>query len=452
MINLNQMKKLYTNSPLWVKKIYGSIPFEIRSGSDYRKWKYFLDEDISIEEYELVKLKETILYAYTNTVYYKELLDELQVSPYDINERKDICKLPIIDKDIVRENYDKLRVRNFSSRKSFYVTTGGTSGEPMKFLQSKNVWSKEMAFTMNYFEKYGFLTSMTKASFRGGEFDKLNSNIFWKFNPHASEIHFSPFHISDKTIKYYVDELNKRKIKYFQTYPSSVKLLIESMLNNNLQLDYQVDTIFLLSENILNSDVKLIQSFFNCRVSSFFGHSERLIFAPNLSDDLTTFKIDRRYGLFELLDTEFDQVSENNVIGEMVGTSFDNYAMPLIRYKTNDMSSYSDKNNYIINNIEGRWKQEYLNGKDGVKLYLTALNMHSDIFNNVIKFQFIQKNKGFATLCLSVKKSFSHSDKEKILNAIDKKAGHAIKVEISLVDNFILTHRGKFKNIVKEFE
>jgi len=433
MFNLNQLKKYYTDSPLWMKKLYGSIPFDMRNGTEYRKWKKFLLEDISREEYELLKLKETVSYAYENTLYYKELFDGLQVSPYDINDEKDLAKLPTIDKNTVKENYDKLIANNFSSVKSFYVTTGGTSGTPMKFLQSKNIWSKEMAFVMNYFEKYGFLTNMTKASFRGGDFDGLPKNVFWKFNPHASEIHFSPFHINDKNIKYYVNELNKRKIVYIHTYPSSIKLLIESMKNNNLHLDYKINTIFLISENIESSDVKSIQSFFNCSVSSFFGHSERLIFAPNDGDDLSTYRVDRRYGLFELLDEKQKVIQSNHELGEMVGTGFDNYAMPLIRYRTNDITSYVDKDNLIISSIEGRWKQEYLSGKNDMKLYLTALNMHSGIFKNVIKYQFVQSESGYAELCLLVKFGFLNTDKKLILNALSKKAGHIISFKIKIL-------------------
>ena len=451
MLDLNNLKKYYYDSPLWMKKLYGLIPFDIRNGSEYRKWKKFLHEDISREEYELLKLKETIAYAYENTLYYKELFDQLQVSPHDINERKDLAKLPTIDKKAVKENYSKLIASSFPSRKRFYVTTGGTSGAPMKFLQSKNVWAKEVAFVMNYFEKYGFLTNMIKASFRGGDFDGLPENIYWRDNPHASEIHFSPFHINDRTIKFYVDELNRRQIKYFQTYPSSVKLLIESMKKNNLQLTYQVDTVFLLSENIVESDVKLIQSFFNCRVSSFFGHSERLIFATNFSSKLNSYKIDRRFGLFELLDDKQNIVGAEAEKGEMIGTSFDNYAMPLIRYRTNDWTSYLDSKNFIVNNIEGRWKQEYLDGKDGMKSYLTALNMHSDIFKHVIKYQFVQPQPGYAELHLSVKRGFSDYDKRIILEALNKKAGHTIFFTVKIVDSFTLTHRGKFINIVKQY-
>lgn len=451
MLNLNQLKNLYINSPVWMKKLYASIPFDIRNGSEYRKWKKFLHNEISTEEYEIFKLKETVLYAYENTVYYKELFDDLHISPYDINERKDILKLPLIDKDIVRNNYNKFIVQNFSSKNRFYVSTGGTSGTPMKFLQSKNIWAKEVAFTMNYFEKYGFLPSMKKASFRGGDFNDLPTDVYWKDNPHASEIQFSPFHISDKTVKLYVDELNKRELQYIQTYPSSIKLLIESMKKNNLHLNYQINTVFLLSENIFDSDVELIQSFCNCKISSFYGHSERLIFAPNYATNLSTFKIDRRYGLFELLDSHENSINDNDIKGELVGTSFDNYAMPLIRYKTNDNSSYADSTNFIINSIEGRWKQEYLVGNDGLKLYLTALNMHSNIFRCVIGYQYVQPSPGNAVLCLIVKDKFSEIDKTNILNELTKKAGHAIRIEIKIVDKFILMHNGKFKNIVKRF-
>lgn len=452
MLTLNQLKKYYTNAPSWMKTIYGTIPFNIRSGMEYRKWKIFLNENISIEEYELLKLKETVAYAYENTHYYKKLFDDLHASPYDINDRTDLAKLPTIDKDIVREHYNDFIVKDFPMKKSFYVTTGGTSGAPMKFLQSKNIWGKEVAFIMNYYAKYGLTTNMKKASFRGGDFSLLPKNIYWKENPHANEIHFSPFHINDETVRFYVTALNKYKIKFFQTYPSSIKLLIESMKKNHLELNYPIDTVFLFSENILKSDIALIESFFNCRVSSLFGHSERLIFAPNYADNLSSYKIDRRYGLFELLDKEENVVNSNDTIGEMVGTSFHNCVMPLIRYKTADMSSYMQKDEYIIHSIEGRWKQEYLVGTNGTKLYLTALNMHSDIFKNVIKFQFLQVNRGEVELCLQIKSTFNKKDKEMILAALDKKAGHVIKTKIKIVDNFELTHRGKFMNVVKKFE
>ena len=38
-----------------------------------------------------------------------------------------------------------------------------------------------------------------------------------------------------------------------------------------------------------------------------------------------------------------------DISGEIVGTSFDNFAMPLIRYRTNDFTSYLNVDNSLIN-------------------------------------------------------------------------------------------------------
>jgi phenylacetate-CoA ligase len=449
MINLNSLKKLYTNSPLWMKLLYSSIPYDVRSGSEYRKWKQFLEKEINEEEYQILKLKETIFYAYENTVYYKKLFDSLDCSVYDINDLKDIQKLPLIDKDMVRENYDDLIAKNYPRNKTFYVTTGGSSGDPMKFLQSKNIWAKELAFVNQYFLSLGYDSSYLKASFRGGEFSNLNENVFWKYNPIQNEIHFSPFHINKKTIFNYVNHLNNLQPLFLHSYPSAILALIENMKDVNLSLDYQLKTIFLISENISKDELEYISDFFKCKVSAFFGHSERLIFA---SLDIQTNKnyiIHKKYGLTELIDTNTNIINQENQVGELIGTSFDNLAMPLIRYRTNDFTSYNHFNNKL-NLIEGRWNKEYLEGKDGLKLTLTALNMHSDIFKNVIYFQFLQNEVSKVIILIVPKATYTQNDELIILNAMKEKGGHAVEFRINIVEMPILTNRGKMKKLIKE--
>ena len=450
MLNLNSLKSLYTNSPLWIKNLYASIPYDIRNGRDYRTWKSFLKENLNTQEYQLLKIKETILYAYENTTYYKKTFDNIQCTPHDINKLQDISKLPLIDKDIVRNNYDDIRVKHYPKKNSFFVTTGGSTGQPMKFLQSKNVWGKEVAFVNNYFESLGYTHKDLKASFRGGDFDKIKKNQFWKRNPINNELHFSPFHINSTNIHYYVKELNRTKVKFFHTYPSGIISLIDNMKNEGLKLNYQVQGIFLISENFTKDDINYIKNYFNCKVSAFFGHSERLIFAP--LDDIShdNYQVNKYYGLTELIDKSKETIITENTNGELIGTSFDNYAMPLIRYKTGDYTSYKNYNKQLLNLIEGRWDNEYISGKNGLQLTLTALNMHSDIFKNCINFQFLQKREAEAELLIVPKKEFNEQDKDNILNALNKKAGHAIKFTIKTVPSLVLTKRGKTKKLIKE--
>jgi len=452
MLNLNHLKNLYTNSPEWMKNLYASIPYDIRNGKEYRKWKTFLEKNLNKEEYQLLKLKETLLYAYENSDYYKKVFQNLDCNPLDINTVQDLNKFPLIDKDIVRENYDDIKVKNYPRKDSFFVTTGGSTGEPMKFLQSKNVWGKEVAFVNNYFKSLGYTPKDLKASFRGGEFDKIKNNQFWKRNPINNELHFSPFHINSDNIHYYVKELNRTKVKFFHTYPSGIIALIDNMKNEDLKLNYQVQGIFLISENFTKNDINYIKDYFDCEVSAFFGHSERLIFAPLNTISHDSYQINQYYGLTELINESKKLIITEGIKGELVGTSFDNYAMPLIRYRTGDYSSYQDYRKQKINLIEGRWDNDYISGKNGLQLTLTALNMHSNIFKNCMNFQFFQKEVGKVELLIVPKKEFNDNDKYNIIQALNKKAGHAIKFTIKTVSSVQLTKRGKMKKLIKEIK
>ena len=97
----------------------------------------------------------------------------------------------------------------------------------------------------------------------------------------------------------------------------------------------------------------------------------------------------------------------------------------------------------------GRWLQEMLVGKLGHRVSITALNMHSSIFDNVQQFQFHQREKGKSELRLIRKPSYSNGDSEAILTAFREKMGDTIDLELRFVEELPLTERGKFRFIVQ---
>ena len=452
-MNLNLLKNVYNDSPLYIKKIYSRIPVNIRNGGDYRKWLKFLkSSSIDISMFQFEKLKETLILAYENTLYYRELFNEIHFNPYKFYDIDEYNRIPLLSKEIVKNNFDKLLIQPFNKSKSFFVTTGGTSGEQAKFWQSNNIWKKEMAYVHYYWGKHGYTPKHLKASFRGGDFSELPVGIYWKNNPIQNEIHFSPFNLNRNTVNAYIKKLNELKPLFFHGYPSSILSLIDNMNVIEKTLDYKVECIFLVSENYTKEQINKIKSFFQCKVFSFYGHSERLIFAPTINDDLSLYQIDPLYGYFELISNK-NIIKSNNIIGEIIGTSFDNFSMPLIRYKTGDITSYNDFDNNIINQIEGegrRWDQEYIEGLNSENISLTALNMHSDIFKNVLNYQFYQEETGKLILRMIVNNSFTEKDNDIILESFNKKIGNVIQFSTKIMDNLELTERGKFKLLIKK--
>ena len=452
MLSLNQLKKLYTNSPLWMKIFYASIPFDIRNGKEYRNWREFLSKEIDIEEYELFKIKESVLYAYENTKYYRDLFIKLDINPHDIKSKQDFQKIPIIDKDIVRQNYNDFLVTDFPKKKILKVTTGGSSGTPMEYIQSKNVWSKELAYYMNFCAKSGYTASMIKASFRGGHFTKLTKDIYWVYNPVNNEMIFSPAHLSENTILKYVKELNKIKPSFFHGITSAIIFLMYHMEKKNLKFNFKIDAIFLVSESFTREDIEKISTYFNCKVASTYGHSERLVFAESIGNAISDYKINRTYGFFELIDEDNNSININNLKAEVIGTGFDNYAMPLLRYKTGDFTSFKDVHNGIINLVESSRSQLYIDCNDDSKIsFPSFINTPEMLKLGIVKYQVIQNKVGKVKLYIIPSELFSKKNEQKLILSLNSRVNGRLNFEIIITNKLFFTDRGKCKLLIKEY-
>jgi phenylacetate-CoA ligase len=433
-MNLNKLKNLYLNSPLIFKEIYALIPFKIRNGKTYRMWRKRLKN----KTLENRNPSTTLKYAVSNFKVYSDLYNSIDTSNWE--------KVPFIDKDFIQKHISEFEI--FSIPK-FYVTTGGVTGKPAKFYQSNNIWYKELAFVYDYFEKHGYKPSMIKATFRGGDFSGLKQNIFWKSNPNYNEIHFSPFHINSKTIEFYVEKLNKTKPQYFHGYPSAFISLAKLMNNKGLKLNYKLKCVFLISEGFKNEDVEFLKSTFDCEVSSFYGHSERLIFAE-ANKDLDCYTPNPSYGYTELIDEDGKVIKENNVIGELVATSYDNLAMPLIRYKTGDYTHYVDYNTKSFAQLKGKWGQMNLMGINGEEISLTALNLHSNELNSIQKLQFVQIHKGKVILNVMFETTNNELLIKSLSELLTNRVGRLIHFDLNETEDFILNSRGKMPLIVDQ--
>ena len=433
-MNLNKLKYLYTKSPLFIKRLYSLIPFNLRTNNEYNKWVKLLNSNqFGLERNPNSSYK----YAIHSFQFYRKFYGVKKINSWE--------EIPLIHKSQLKIGLEEFER---SSLKKFYVTTGGVTGEPSKFYQSKNVWYKELAFVHDFFGKYGYDVSMLKLSLRGGDFSNLKSNKYWLFNPIQNEIHFSPFHLNENTVKFYVEQINKVKPLFFHSYPSGLIRLVNLMRSQNLTLSFKPKCIFLISESFTQNELDLIKSYFQCRVTSFYGLSERLIFAP-YDEEKKCYVPDSRYGYFELIDENGQIINENNVRGEIVGTSYDNLAMPLVRYRTGDYTQYVDFKLKAFHTIEGKWGQDFLVGKDDEEVTITALNLHSNDLNDLVRIQFVQKDRGVVTMNAHFNRDKSNEELRRIEILLNKRVGNCIDFNFSKNNQFYTNQRGKTPLIVR---
>ena len=132
---------------------------------------------------------------------------------------------------------------------------------------------------------------------------------------------------------------------------------------------------------------------------------------------------------------------------EIICTGFINRKMPLIRYCLDDAAVPF----YDLYKIEGHRTQEVLIGKNGECFSAAAINFHTDAMKDVIAYQFVQDRIGFADMNIVLNKEDGAS-KAQVERAVNNKIGVGLQVKVNVVDNVLLSSRGKQKLIIQKMD
>lgn len=157
------------------------------------------------------------------------------------------------------------------------------------------------------------------------------------------------------------------------------------------------------------------------------------------------------YKILEIIDENGDPCEREGERGEIVGTGLFNRCIPLIRYRTGDYATRSEPRCECgrcwdrFTDVEGRWKQDMVIGKNGARISLAALNMHGPMFDRVVRYQYYQDKPGICILKAMGAPGFSERDHQALEHAYRAKVGDELDFVIQEVADIPLTARGKLK-------
>lgn len=385
-----------------------------------------------LDDYNNKAFMDLFRYAYTYSEFYRQFYKEVGVEINDIRSIKDIEKLPILTKDIVRDNIDKICIGN--KRFMQKVSTSGTTGNALSIYQSY----KSVLVHRAYFDKYRKLCGVKSgdkvASLRG----HLDNKTF-KLKLHiANTLYLSSYQINQTKINDYYKALNDFKPKVIEGYPSSLYNLCCILKENSLKLNIPI--CFTSSETLYDFQRTLIEETLNCRIFDWYGCTEHTI---AIAEDLN------HNGYFELPGYSFNEFKDDHIIT----TSFINKNFPLIRYKVNDKIIL--KPNYTkaraidpdISHIEGR-AESYIIAKNKTKY--SRMMLFRGI-SNIKLAQIVQRKVGEMDINVVTYEPMKQEEKQTIINNIEEKFGKGnIDYNINSVEekDIIYTSRGKFNMVV----
>lgn len=455
------IRQLYEKMPGLLKITldfcYGLIPNGVKYGKGYRETKRFLDksEFWSKEEHEAYQfdsLKKLLIHAYEHVPYYNRTFRDCGFDPYKFEKISEIEVIPFLDKEIIEENFDDLQADNYNRKRKAISTTGGTSGKQLRFYSEKNYNTFEVPFVEKIWSRVGYKPSSKVAAIRNHVFKE---GSIYRFDLKSRRWLMDNFHLSESNIEKILNKLSAEHIEFIHTYPSAIVEICSFIERTNYQVKYFPKAILATSENIYSQQKEYVESVLRTRFFTFYGHSERACIA-GWCEHSDLYHVQSEYGYMELIDESNSVITTPDRLGEIVCTGFGNKAMPFIRYRTGDFASYARKQacacgrNYkLLDKIEGRWMQEMLFSKDGSKISMTALNMHSDIFKRIKQYQFYQDQIGKVVLRIVRTDDYSQKDEDMLLTELKRRAGNSILFSVEYVSQIEKTPRGKYKYIIQ---
>ena len=429
------------------------IPQDLRYGREFARTRTLLKssqwwDEKRLAQYQKRELRRLLKHAYQNVPHYRSLFLQAGFRPDDFRDLSDLKNIPFLTKRIVRENLDNLVARNVPAHELVKTNTGGSSGEPMVFFRERSRTSpRERAFMFCQWGRAGFVPGDRIAVLRG---PLPNGEKIFCFDQFLNVLVLSSFRLNPDTVRRYVDALNKYRPKFLHVYPSTGVQLAALMNARNLRLNYPLKAVLCGSEKLFAPHRALMEKVFECRVFSWYGHSEYAVLAGECENS-PDYHVFPEYGYTEFLKVDRTAGDDREEIFEIVGTGFNNYAFPFIRYRTGDYAilkkGHCDRchRNYpVIKEIMGR-EQDWVITQEGSLISLTALifGQHLEAFNKIEKMQLEQRKAGEIIVKVVSSDSFDEGDETRMKEVIRECAEQGLKIDFEYPHHIESTHTGK---------
>jgi len=453
-------KPWYRASPLFLQNaavsLYGLASRLMRGGRYFRRLLAELEESqwFSEEEFEALqneKLAALIRHCYDRVPYYGKLMRDRGLTPEDIRTVSDLEKLPYVTKETLRTRGDEFVAEGARRRRLYVGRTSGTTGTPLVVYRDAHNVAFEHACIWRHWRIAGMPLWGRRATLRGDPVVPIDqkSPPFWRHNRAESQLVMSSFHLSRRNARYYVEALRAFRPICLQAYPSSAYFLAKTMLDMGERL--HIDFVFTGSEPVYAVEREVIEEAFSTRVFDFYGQAERVIFAMECEEH-RGLHVAPEYGIIELAEPE--EPSPPGLY-EIVGTSLNNFAMPILRFRTGDLTGEIERGcpcgrkMPMIPRIETR-AGDMIITPEGRQVTFAGLTHAFMGLGNIKKSQIVQESLDRLRVRIVPGERFTSGDREDVVGSLKSYLGRGMKIDIELVEEIERDPSGKYRWVVSK--
>ncbi|MBE6663519.1 MAG: phenylacetate--CoA ligase [Ruminococcaceae bacterium] len=391
-----------------------------------------------LEKLQLERLKETVNRVYEKVPAYRKKMDEAGVKPEDIKSLKDLSKLPFVTKQDMRDNYpfglfavpkDKL-VRIHAS--------SGTTGKPTV-----------VGYTQGDIESW--TECVSRIACMGGATDKDIAQICFGYGMFtgALGLHYGLENIGAAIVPSSTGN-SQKQIMYMQDFETSLLVATPSYalrlaevareMGVEPERDLKVKIALVGSELLTDAMREEMHKFWgkDILITTNYGMSE--LMGPGVSGECLEhcgMHINEDYFIPEIINPQTGEVLPEGEQGELVITCIKKEGIPLIRYRTKDITRL-----FYEKCKCGRTfcRMENLSGRSDDMLKIRGVNVFPSQIEEVIlsvnelgpHYEIILERDGYLDK-LTVKVELAHStDSFSELEKIKREVQNKLKIILGL--------------------
>ncbi|MFW9989148.1 MAG: phenylacetate--CoA ligase family protein [Candidatus Odinarchaeota archaeon] len=385
-------------------------------------------------------------YSVKNIKFYSNFFKQNNLKTTDIKRSEDLVKLPVITKEVYRENFPNNIVDLNSKKKDLILnSTSGSTGTPFKFYQTRRLRGQSAARLIFFYEWAGRLYGEPLARMWGHVNSNFKIKFFNKYIENALVV--NAFDLGEHTFPRYFKKIQKKQPKLLESYTSAAYAF--SILLNKKNLSLNIPSTIVSGETLYDFQIKLIKESLNTELYNRYGCRE----FGNIAQECSKHKgmhIYQEEFIIEILDENNNPVKEGEK-GKIVVTALDNYSMPFIRYQIDDIGVISTKdctcgrNLRMFESIQGRVTDMiYSPSGKHISLYFFAL-IFQELSDYISEFQVLQKKKSDELILRVIPtKKFNDTIKSRIINQV-MKMDDSFMISVDKVDEIKPEPFGKKK-------
>ncbi len=423
----------------------------------FRKYLYYMKSQKwdrnTIDEYQDRQLVRVVKHAAKHVPYYRNLFNDIGFDPSTFKGRADMHKIPLLDKETLRTRQKEFIADNADKYGIYWDSTSGSSGTPLHFIIDNATKAHKLAAVIRSYCWAGYLPWKKTFSIQSYKFEKPDAISkhyqfvnMWRFNSRL---------LKKETAIEVLGMINRFKPKVFIGYPFSILMLSKFAKDEGISI-HPLEAIVTAGETLSEKRRRLMEDAFKCKVLDFYSHHENVAIISECKHQVRHVFEDFAYN--EIIDESGSVVPWEGSVGEIVGTGFYNYAMPLIRYRLGDTVK-TDHGGKLCNcgnrfktvkEIIGR-QNDYIETPDG-RMIGNVLEHAADHSKGVNLSQCVQDAIDHIYVNLIIDETYTVDSANAFKEGLHQRLGNEIKIDFKIVTELEKNKSGKTPFIMSKIE